>query len=72
MFDVPKNSLVLIDEPEISMHIVWQYELLRDLKSIADHIDGDLLIATHSSQIIGEYLNQTIPLDEQVSFPEEA
>lgn len=72
LFDVPKNSLVLIDEPEISMHIVWQYELLRDLKSIADHIDADLLIATHSSQIIGEYLEQTIPLDEQVSFRDEA
>ena len=42
LFDVPVNSLILIDEPEISMHIVWQHELLSDLKKVADHIDADL------------------------------
>jgi predicted ATPase len=70
LFDVPSNSLVLIDEPEISMHIVWQHELLNDLKKIADIIDADLLIATHSPQIIGDFADQAIPLDEQVRLEE--
>ena len=52
------------------MHIVWQHELLNDLKKIADIIDADLLIATHSPQIIGDFADQAIPLDEQVRLEE--
>ncbi|MBN1882611.1 MAG: AAA family ATPase [Deltaproteobacteria bacterium] len=47
-----KNTLFLIDEPEISLHIAWQHKFLDDLKEIIDLIGFDVLIATHSPQII--------------------
>ena len=52
LFDVPPNSLVLIDEPELSLHVTWQHEFLNDLKRIIDLCDFDVLIATHSPQIV--------------------
>ena len=52
LFDMPANSLVLIDEPELSLHVTWQHEFLGDLKRIIDVCDFDVLIATHSPQIV--------------------
>ena len=52
LFDVPPNSLVLIDEPELSLHVTWQHDFLNDLKRVIDLCDFDVLIATHSPQIV--------------------
>ena len=52
LFDIPPNSLVLIDEPELSLHVTWQHEFLNDLKRIIDLCDFDVLLATHSPQIV--------------------
>lgn len=59
MFGLRENSLVLIDEPEISLHIVWQQHFLPDLKKIVELSGFDVLIATHSPQIVGEHWNLT-------------
>jgi hypothetical protein len=53
IFNLKENSLVLIDEPEISLHIVWQQNFLRDLRKIIELVGFDAIIATHSPQIIG-------------------
>ena len=42
----------MIDEPEISLHVAWQQEFLHDLEKITDLAKFDVLIATHSPQII--------------------
>lgn len=52
LFKVEPNSLVLVDEPEISLHVVWQQEFLNDIKRIATLGDLQFVIATHSPQII--------------------
>ena len=52
LFKVTPNSLILIDEPELSLHILWQQEFLRDLEEIIKIAGLDFLIATHSPQII--------------------
>ncbi len=52
LFMVHPGSLVLIDEPEISLHVSWQQKFLQDLERIAQTADLDFLIATHSPQII--------------------
>ena len=62
LFKVDKDSLILIDEPELSLHIAWQEEFLRDLKRIASVSSFDVLIATHSPQIIGERWDLTVEL----------
>ncbi len=54
IFMVDKGSLVLIDEPEMSLHISWQQDFLRELSAITRLSNFDALIATHSPQIINE------------------
>ena len=62
LFDVPPNSLVLIDEPELSLHVTWQHEFLNDLKRVIDLCDFDVLIATHSPQIVHDKLDWMVDL----------
>ena len=52
LFKVEPNSLVLIDEPELSLHVGWQSQFLKDLKEITELADLDILMATHSPDII--------------------
>ncbi|GHT94637.1 ATP-binding protein [Spirochaetia bacterium] len=52
LFKSNKDSLILIDEPEISLHISWQNTFIHDLKEIAKLNDLTFLIATHSPDII--------------------
>ncbi|MGC8541539.1 MAG: AAA family ATPase [Phycisphaerae bacterium] len=52
LFDVPEGALILIDEPELSLHVAWQQDFLKDLEKISGVIRMDFLIATHSPQII--------------------
>ena len=54
LFRVPSNTLVLIDEPELSLHVAWQKRFLPDLLEILQLSDLDALIATHSPYIIGD------------------
>jgi predicted ATP-binding protein involved in virulence len=62
LFRVRPGSLILIDEPEISLHIAWQEVFLRDLLSITSLSHFDVLIATHSPQIIHDRLDLTVRL----------
>ena len=52
IFNVKPNVLVLIDEPEISLHVTWQKEFLQDLLRIIRIQSIQVLIATHSPAII--------------------
>jgi ABC-type lipoprotein export system ATPase subunit len=53
LFDVMPGSLLLIDEPELSLHVTWQSEFLDDLIRIAKRIGFDAIVATHSPYIVG-------------------
>lgn len=53
LFKVPSNTIVLIDEPELSLHVAWQKKFLPDLLEIVKLSSFDTLIATHSPYIIG-------------------
>ena len=52
LFKVKPDSLILIDEPELSLHVLWQRQFLIDLQEIIKLAGFDVLIATHSPQII--------------------
>ena len=54
IFEVKDNTILLIDEPEISLHVQWQLEFLTDLKKIIEDKKIQVIIATHSPQIINE------------------
>ena len=62
LFKVESNSLILIDEPEISLHVAWQKQFLKDIQSISKIKNLDILIATHSPQIINERWDMTVKL----------
>jgi len=62
LFKVKPNSLILIDEPEISLHVAWQEQFLKDLQEITKLSSFDILIATHSPQIIHDRWDLTVEL----------
>ncbi|MCE1004526.1 AAA family ATPase [Pseudomonas sp. NMI1173_11] len=64
LFKTTPNSLLLIDEPEISLHVKWQKSFIQDLKRIRDLIGFDALIATHSPFIVGDFYELMESLDE--------
>jgi predicted ATP-dependent endonuclease of OLD family len=62
LFEIEPATLVLIDEPEISLHIAWQAQFLDDLFEMAHLSQFDVLLATHSPDIIGKHWNLTVEL----------
>ena len=54
IFKVEPNTLVMIDEPELSLHVTWQNKFIDELKEIVAHSKFDVLIATHSPTIVGQ------------------
>lgn len=65
LFRTDQNSIVLIDEPEISLHVAWQTEFLRDIMRISRISTLRFVIATHSPQIIDEWWSRTNELAVQ-------
>lgn len=54
LFRVRENTVVLIDEPELSLHVAWQKEFLPDLLKIVEVCRFDAVVATHSPFIVGD------------------
>ncbi|SKX72794.1 Predicted ATP-binding protein involved in virulence [Mycobacteroides abscessus subsp. bolletii] len=52
LFNVPEGALVLIDEPEISLHVGWQMKFIPDVRRIGELRHLRFIVATHSPQII--------------------
>lgn len=52
IFNAQQNVVVLIDEPEISLHVTWQKEFLNDLLKIIEIQQFQVIVATHSPSII--------------------
>jgi predicted ATP-binding protein involved in virulence len=65
LFKVEPKSLVLIDEPELSLHVGWQVQFLKDLQDIVKLADLDILMATHSPDIIQDRWDLTVELKGQ-------
>lgn len=65
LFQMQSGTLLLIDEPEISLHVGWQKQFLPDLLSIAELSDLTVLVATHSPQIINDRWDLTVELTGQ-------
>lgn len=61
-FKIEPNSLVLIDLPELGLHIAWQNEFVKDLYGAIMPKNIDVLMATHSPSIINDRWNLTVAL----------
>ena len=62
LFRTTPHSVVIIDEPEISLHVAWQQKLGRVLKDVARLRDLQILVATHSPQIIHDDWDMAVEL----------
>ena len=54
----PNNSIILIDEPELSLHPKWQQRIIEVYKKIGEN--NQIIIATHSPHILGSVSNENI------------
>ncbi len=62
LFKTSNKSLVLIDEPEISLDVGWQRRFLSDLAKVIQLGRFSILMATHSPQIIHNRRDLGVPL----------
>jgi predicted ATP-binding protein involved in virulence len=65
LFILKKGTLLLMDEPEISLHISWQKRIISDLQSILKLNPMEVIIATHSPAVIGKNWNLTVELNAE-------
>jgi predicted ATPase len=69
LFRVRQQSLVLIDEPELSLHPAWQQEFVDDLMAIAKTKEFDVVLATHSPYIVGARSALCVTLKHSEQIP---
>lgn len=62
LFKHGKDTLLLIDEPEISLHVGWQKHFVDDLLEVLKLSPMTVIMATHSPTLIGSYWNLTSEL----------
>jgi len=57
-----KNSIILIDEPELSLHPTWQNNILQRYENFADKNNNQIILATHSPHILASAKSNSIRL----------
>lgn len=57
--------IYIADEPELSLHVKWQEILVDSLRRINPH--AQIVVATHSPDIVGAYGNRIFDLEKQLS-----
>ena len=54
----PEDSIILIDEPELSLHPKWQQQIIKVYQSIGKN--NQIIVATHSPHILGSVPSENI------------
>ncbi|MGB1205259.1 MAG: AAA family ATPase [Chitinophagales bacterium] len=57
-----KDSLILIDEPEDSLHPNWQNEIVGLYRKVAERNNNQFIIATHSPHIVGAVRQECVKI----------
>lgn len=70
LFRIKPNTLVMIDEPELSLHVNWQERFLSDLSEVIQVAGFDALIATHSPYIISDRSDLLVELSTEIKSSE--
>jgi len=64
IFNTSEKTLILIDEPELSLHIKWQLSYVDELLDIISLTGFSAVLATHSPQIIHDKWKLTVSLSD--------
>lgn len=70
VFGLDNKNILLIDEPENSLHMAWLQEMLEDYIRIAKTTQCQIIIATHSPAFIHGHWDLTYDLCENGSVQE--
>lgn len=65
IFCCSRNSIILIDEPEISLHIDWQEEYIKYLIEICRMNNLQAIVATHSPSIVQDHPELMIEINAE-------
>jgi predicted ATPase len=66
------QTILLIDEPELSLNVTWQKTLLNSLLKCASGIDLQFLVATHSIELLAHHRANVTRLSTDQIRPDEA
>ncbi len=55
-----RDSVILVDEPEISLHPSWQNRIVKIYKNFANQNNNQIIIATHSPHIVASTPNESL------------
>jgi hypothetical protein len=69
LFRSNPGTLILIDEPELSLHVLWQSTLIEDLAAMGRARDVTFLLATHSPTLISDRRELMRSLDDPPVSP---
>lgn len=64
LFEVKENSLILIDEPELSLHVIWQKAFVGSLTEIIKLNPFDVVLATHSPLVVSRHHDIVVELGD--------
>lgn len=62
LFSAQSGTLVMIDEPELSLHMMWQMNYLKNLSEMIEARDFQCIVATHSPQIFNSLWSKSVDL----------
>lgn len=57
------GTIFIIDEPEISLNVKWQRELIRALMTCLAGTEFQVILATHSIELLSRYREYVLPLE---------
>lgn len=60
-----RNSVFIIDDPEISLNIKWQRRLISSLMDIIADVSVQLILATHSIELLSQHKSCVIKLKQK-------
>ena len=61
------DCIFMIDEPEISLNVRWQRLLVEYMKKIVRGTNCQLIVATHSIELLTQYSDKVVALDPSIS-----
>ena len=62
LFKANNGSLVIVDEPEVSLHVSWQQQLGKYIGDVARIREMQVIISTHSPSVIHDDWDKTVEL----------
>jgi len=60
-----KQTLFIADEPELSLHIEWQRQVISSIRKL--NPNSQVIVATHSPEIVGKFKDSTINMEQIIN-----